>query len=301
VTGFALPDAAVHYPTPWIILASVFCGAALARATRRVRGGGKASETGRDPDAERNRKWTLFALCMSASVIAWLLAVFVPGPERVADPKYVVYYLALSLVLGVAFRFPKTAGIAIAVVAVAACAVGILFSTALLPVRGPADTGVGTVAVYAARDGGMDVEVHLQGVPPGYARLRGDRIAGVVETLVFDDLWPGLGWRRWYRTRGVTAFAITGTGTSARIDWADQPFLVERPSGVAEILYGTFEAWTGRFPGVTVTRSELVAAETARSGGEPGIARELATYALTLHADGSVTVREAGPQATSGK
>jgi len=287
VPGALLSNAATVYPTPWIIAASLLSGAALSSATRRTRGEA-------DPEAAWSRKWVRALLLCSASVAVWLLAVFVPGPEKAASAKYVVFFLAATAVFGLGFRFKKTAGLLLMVGMVVGTAVGYFFSTALQPYSG--ETEIGRVVVYAVRDGAMDVEVRAAGQAPAYARLVGDRVVALVDSIRFDDLWPGLGWRSWYRSEGLTAFALVDRSGKTSVVWHQEPYLFERPSGVPEALYRFFRKHAAAMPGVRIIRSDALGAAAAQSPDSAGFGRveELREYALLLGADGAVATVAVG-------
>jgi hypothetical protein len=272
-----LLDAARSSPTPWIAAAAGLTGAAVAIVTRRT--------VGRDdPEAARTRSWVIFAVLMSGAVAMWLLGVFVPGPVRIAHPKYIVFYLACSTVFAGAFRFPKTAGLLVVLLSIVGVTVGYLFSTALRP----ASVGLelGRVAVYARLDGSMDLEFRSPGRPPLYGRLSGDRLVPVVRSIVFDDLWPGLGSRSWYRLEGITACSASGQGGSSVVVWDSEPVLYERPAGVPELFYAFFEEHAARVPGVRVDRSERAVEEAVRRDSATVLGRvaELREYVVRLRA-----------------
>ena len=270
-----LLEAARSFPTPWIAAAAALTGAAVATVTRRV--------VGRDdPEAARTRSWVIFAVLMSGAVAAWLLGVFVPGPVRIAHPKYVVFYLACSAVFAGGFRFPKTAGLLLVLLSIVGVTVGYLFSTALRPSSGGQE--LGRVVAYSRHDGSMDLEFRSPGRPPLYARLSGDRLVPVVRSIVFDDLWPGLGWRSWYRLEGLTGCSVSGEGGTAVVVWDPDPTLYERPSGVPELFYALFEVRSAAVPGVRVDRSEATVEAAVRkdSATELGRVTELREYVVRL-------------------
>lgn len=285
-----LRDAAMSFPTPWITGAAILTGAAVAAVTRRVAGRD-------DPEGARARSWIVFAICMSGAVAAWLLGVFVPGPTRIAHVKYLFFYLACSAVFAMGFRFPRTAGLFLVIVGIIASTAGYLFSTALLP--SSAGLELGRAASYSRRNGSLDVEFRAPGRPPLYAAVSGDRLVPVVRSIVFDDLWPGLGWRSWYRLEGVTGCSVSGEGGTTAVVWDTDPALYDRPPGVPELFYAFFEVRSAAVPGVRVDRSEATVEAAVRkdSATELGRVTELREYVVRLLGGAGFEVVSAGPQA----
>jgi len=103
-----------------VVLAALFAGAAASRATMRT--GNK-----RDPGKARTRKWVVTCVYLSIAVVIGLVAVFVPGPEKMNDVR-LAWVAAVAVVLAFcALRFKRALGIPVIVVLVAAVLVLGLF------------------------------------------------------------------------------------------------------------------------------------------------------------------------------
>src|SRR5271166_4113346 len=141
-------------PLPWVIAGGLFAGAALSQATQRTRH--KA-----DPERAATRKWILACVLLAAAVIFWLLAVFVPGPARILDPKLA---WVGGIATGVAFfalRFRRALGIPIVVLAIAFVATFGLFLQSIHAFTG--ETEIASVRAISASSDSMRLEIISRG------------------------------------------------------------------------------------------------------------------------------------------
>jgi hypothetical protein len=251
-------------PVLWVALAGLFTGAALASATARTRHRPR-------PERARTRKWVFACLWLSVAVVMGLLAVFVPGPRQIVDPRLAwVGGAAVVVSLG-ALRFKKAVGIAvIALVAVVVIVFG-LFVRSITAFTG--ETEIAAVRVVGAGADAMRLELTPRGGEPVMLTMKGSYFAPIVKVVIFDDLFVFMGARTWYRFEGLTSF-------NADLRQQDSDYRLPRALGISERLWKLFEANEERIPGVKTAQVEMTLKK----------ARELASYGIRVQNDGGVEV-----------
>ena len=90
-------------PFFWVTLSAVFFGASLSRTTRRV-------PKSILEERARSVKWTFVTIYLSISIIFGLLAVFIPGPEKILNINLVYLFAVVSVLFFLAFRFKRLFG-----------------------------------------------------------------------------------------------------------------------------------------------------------------------------------------------
>jgi len=271
-------------PVFWLLIASGFAGVAISAATRSA---GRSREPER-VEVYRTRKWTIFSFAMSGVVAAWLLAVFVPGSTRVADAKYLYFFLASSMVLAAAIRFPRTAGLLVFAAALAGASALAILKRAVRPFT--EETEIARLVVYSRRGDVMDAELRSPGRPLEHVRLEGEVVVPLVSIFVFDDLWPFMGWHTWYRLEGVSGAGFADGAGNGRLELQSEPFRYPPPQGLPESLYRWVGEHSDKVPGLKVTRAaegKAAAAAARRIAME-----ELKAYAIRLTAEGWVYLAE---------
>ncbi len=251
-------------PLPWVIAGGLCAGAALSQATRRTRN--KAN-----PERAATRKWILACVLLSAAVIFGLLAVFVPGPSRILDPRLAWAGGIAATVAFFALRFRKALGIPIVVLVIALVVAFGLFLQSIHAFTG--ETEIASVRAISTDSDSMRLEIIPRGSEPVLLTLQGTQFSPVVKVVIFSDLLVFLGAHTWYRFEGMTAFDdnVRQQGTV---------FLFSHPSGISEQLWELFEKYETRIPGVKTAQTELILKK----------AKEFATYGIMVKNDGGVLI-----------
>jgi hypothetical protein len=262
-------------PVPWIALAAVFVGLATSRATVRTR-------QRRNPERARTVKWVFFCISLSLGIVLAVVAVFVSGPEAIADPRLGVMAGIVALLSFCATRFKKALGIPI-VALVIAC--GVLVGLFLQSVRAfTGETTIAAVRVISAGGGTMRLELIPRDSEPVLLTMEGDYFAPIVKVVIFNDFLVFLGAKTWYRFEGMTSFKLVKDDSGYRFRQGSTDFYFHRPAGISEDLWRLFEANEKRIPGVKTVQVEmdLKKPETA--------AQEFSTYNIVVRNNGGVEI-----------
>jgi hypothetical protein len=251
-------------PLPWLIAGGLFAGAALSQATRRTR-------NRKNPERAATRKWVLTCVYLSVAVILGLLAVFVPGPARILDPRFAWAAGGAAALALIALRFKKAAGVPVVVLAIAFLAAVGLFLQSIRSFTG--ETEIASVRAISVDSASMRLELVPRGSPSILLTMKGTQFAPIVKVVIFTDLLVFLGARTWYRFEGMTSF-----NQAARQE--DSDFRFARPAGISELLWKFFEENETRIPGVKTVETDLVLKRP----------REFATYGIMVQNDGGVEV-----------
>ena len=263
-------------PYPWLAVSALFLGAALQRATRRAR----PRYLGDDREKARASKWLFFSLFLSLAVVAALGAVFVPGPTRLAQPRFLYFCTACTVLAFLALRFRRSLGTITLFLILALALTAGLFLRSLTAFTG--ETEIGRVRVLAARGGEMKLEIVAARGEPVIRPLAGSYFAPVVKVVIFDDLYVFFGAKTWYRFEGFTSFALQKTDAGQSFRQQDTDYYFPEPQGVSQRLWELFERNEGRIPGVRSVQVEMDLKK----------ARELATFSLRLQNDGGLQIVE---------
>jgi len=263
-------------PYPWLAVSALFLGAALQRATRRVR----PRHLGDDLARARSSKWLFFSLYLCLAVVAALGAVFVPRPFRLAQPRFLYFYAACTALFFLALRFRKSVGAVTLLLLLALAFTAALFLRSLTGFTG--ETEIGRVRVLAARDGQMNLEIMPARGEPVIRPMTGSYFAPVVKVVIFDDLFVFLGAKSWYRFEGFTSFALQKGDTGKSFRQQDTDYYFPEPQGVSQRLWELYERNEKRLPGVRSVQVEMDLKK----------ARELAAYSLRLQNDGGLQIVE---------
>jgi hypothetical protein len=263
-------------PYPWLAASALFLGAALQRATRRAR----PRYLGDDPQKARTSKWLLFCMFLSLAVVAALGAVFVPGSFKLAQPRFLYFYAACTVLFFLALRFRKSVGAITLLLLLALAFTAALFLRALNGFTG--ETEIGRVHVLAAREGRMQLEITAARGEPVIRPMTGSYFAPVVKVVIFDDLFVFLGAKSWYRFEGLTSFALQKTETGQSFRQQDTDYYFPEPEGVSQRLWELYERNEKHLPGVRSVQVEMDLKK----------ARELASYSLRLQNDGGLQIVE---------
>ncbi len=263
--------AVIASPYSWLFVSALFLGAALQRATRRAR----PRFLGDDPERARTAKWLFFSFFLSLAIVLALGAVFVPGPQRLKEVRLLYFYLASTALFFLAFRFRKSAGLTVVLLAVALAFVMAMFLRSLVAFTG--ETEIGRVRVLSARNDRMKLEIMATHGSPVILPMEGSYFAPVVKVVIFDDLWVFLGARAWYRFEGFSSYSQQKGDPIPR---QETSYSFPQPQGIPERLWQMYESNEGRIPGVKSVQVEM---DLKR-------ARELASYSLRIQNDGGLQI-----------
>jgi hypothetical protein len=251
-------------PLLWVILAGLFVGAALSRATMRTRQ--KAN-----PERARTRKWILVCAWFSFAVVLALLAVFIPGPARIMDPRLAWAAGGAAAVSFCAFRFKKALGIPVAVLLLGIVIVSGLFLQSIHAFTG--ETEIGAIRVINTGTMDMRLELVARGSLPVLLNMKGTYFAPIVKVVIFNDLFVFLGARTWYRFEGLTSF-------DQNLRQQDSDFRFPQPMGLSEKIWTLFERNETRIPGVKTAQIEMILKRAEQFG----------SYRIMVQNDGGVQV-----------
>jgi hypothetical protein len=251
-------------PLPWVIAGGLFAGAALSAATRRTRNRA-------NPERAATRKWILACSYLSVAVIIGLLAVFVPGPNRILDLRLAWAGGIAAAVAFAALRFKKALGIPVVALAIALVVVLALFLQSIHAFTG--ETEIASLRTISVDPASMRLELVPRGGEPVLLTMKGNYFSPIVKVVIFSDLLVFLGAHSWYRFEGMTSF-------DQNLRQQDTDFRFARPSGISERLWKLFEEYETRIPGVKTVQIELIVKK----------AKEFATWAILVQNDGGVEV-----------
>jgi hypothetical protein len=253
-------------PLPWVIAAGLFTGAALSQATRRTRHRA-------NPERAATRKWILACVYLSAAVIIGLLAVFIPGPTRILDPRLAWAGGIAAAVAFFALRFKRAMGIPVVALAIALVVVFGLFLQSIHAFTG--ETEIASLRTISVDSASMRLELVPRGAEPVLLTMKGTYFSPIVKVVIFSDLLVFLGAHTWYRFDGMTSF-------DGNLRQQDTDFRFARPGGISERLWKVFEEYDTKIPGVKTAQIELIVKK----------AKEFATYGVMVQNDGGVEVVE---------
>jgi len=262
-------------PSPWVALTAVFIGAALSRATTRIKGA-------RDPARARTRKWVLVCVYLSLSVIFGLLGVFLPGPEKVVDLRLAYLAGAIAVPAFICMRFKKSIGIP--VVLLLLCVL-VLFSLLLRSLHAfTGETEIAVVRVVAFERNAMRLELIPRDRSPVLLNMEGDYFAPIVKVVIFSDPFVFLGAKTWYRFEGVTSFMLVKEADGYKFRQGNTDFYFPQPQGISESLWRYFERYERRIPGVKTVQVEMDLKHVDAR------VKEFAVYGIRVQNDGGVQI-----------
>jgi len=251
-------------PLPWALLAGLLVGAAVARACARTK-------HRRDPDRARTRKWVVACMLLSLAIVVGLLGVFIPGPSNVVDIR-LAWAAGCAAVVGfAALRFRRAIGIPVLVLLVASAVLFGLFFQSIRAFTG--ETEIASVRVISVAGSSMRLELQPRAREAVLLTMDGVYFAPIVKIVIFDDLLVFFGAKTWYRFEGMTSF-------DANLRQGTSDFRFPQPSGISERLWGIFERYEARIPGVKTVQIEMPSKRAV----------EFATYRIMVQNDGGVEV-----------
>jgi hypothetical protein len=251
-------------PLLWVVLAGLFVGASLSRATMRTRHKG-------NPEHARTRKWILVCVWLSIAVVMGLLAVFIPGPSRILDPRLGWAAGGAAVIAFCALRFKKALGIPVVVLLLVVVIVSGLFLQSIHAFTG--ETEIAEIRVINSGAADMRLELVARGSLPVLLNMKGTYFAPIVKVVIFNDLFVFLGAKTWYRFEGVTSF-------DRNLRQQDSDFRFPQPLGMSEKVWALFERNETRIPGIKTAQIEMVLKRAEQFG----------SYRIMVQNDGGVQI-----------
>jgi hypothetical protein len=269
-------------PHLWLVIAGLFCGAALNRALRPA---AYPRWRSHDPERARTAKWTFFTLYLCLAVVAALGAVFVPGAEKILDLGLLYLFLGSTVFFFLVFRFKKTVGLLALILGIALAGTLLLFLQSLNAFTG--ETEIAQVRVLDVQDERIKVEVLPDRGENAIIWLDGDYFAPVVRVVIFDDYAVFLGAKTWYRFDGIKSYERVRTESGR--DYQEQDsYLFAPPPSITERLWDLLEIYGDRIPVIKSVQVEM----DLKRVHDPGRGRELSVYSLRIQNDGGLQIVE---------
>ncbi len=235
----------LHSPYPWIFAASLFAGAALSALTRRT-------ANKKDPERARERKGFSAALAVALCVIFILCAVFIPGAEKLKDPRVVAFALIVTAVFFIAFRFRKAAGLPLLLLAGVAAIALVLFFRAVTAFTG--ETEIARLDVREVKAGTMNVDFILPGQKAEALALPGTLLGAEVKEIVFHDVFVFFGAKTAYRFVGLKSARVK---PGSEMTQEMRAYELKRPPGISEALYRFVEDNPWVIPGMKTVQRQI--------------------------------------------
>ncbi len=273
----------VSTPYTWFFLSGVFFAAAVSRMTRSPKGSDRH-------DAQKSRKWSLVSLGLFFAVVMAVAGVFIPGADKVQDIRILFLFGGTVCLVFAALRFKKAVGLPLGIALVLASVVGLLFFQSFTSFTG--ETGIATVRVLFANDKRMSLEVMPRNRQSIHVELAGEYFAPVVKIVIFDDLYIFLGSKTWYRFEGITSFSVVQQEEDLRFRQEDTDHYFSHASGISRTLYGFFERYEEKIPGVKSVRVEIDLKRVRQTitEGDSQALRPLERYSIRIQNDGGVQI-----------
>jgi hypothetical protein len=271
----------VSTPFTWIALAGLFFGAAISRVSRPVASYQKRRNRSRRrlrrgvaaAERIRARMWTLFFLGLSASVLAVLSAVFVPGPEKILDPKLPWMFGMSALLAFVMLRFKRSIGIPMLMLL---CVAALFLNIALEPwtfIR--QETTILQFRALAVNQDSLDMELTIPRLSSSksFVHVTGQTVRPGFDTLEFTPYLFFLGGTVAYRNAGLNS------AEGARVPASSTG------NSFPERVTGYFASHTSAIPGVQLRLVDV----------RPVAPFPFEIFSVVLAPDGTYTVKSSRP------
>ncbi|RPJ09748.1 MAG: hypothetical protein EHM28_00620 [Spirochaetaceae bacterium] len=255
-------------PFPWILLSGLFTGAALSRLTRQT-------SNAKDPARARDRKIFWAMLGFSCTVTLLLLAIFVPGPQKILDIRLLYFFTGATALFFFVFRFKKAAGIPFFILAVVAIGSLLLFLQSIMAYTG--ETEIARLSILSRNVDFLSFE--LQDPRGNITKLDmpGTHLGAEVKLIIFDDLAIFLGQKTWYRFVGLKSAEVRkGSEMTTEL----RQYELARPEGISEALYRLVMDNQAAIPGIKTVQVQVTYVE----------AKPLTTYSVMIQNDSGVEV-----------
>jgi len=256
-------------PYPWIFMVSILTGYSLSKLTTSVK---KA----RNPEKAKNRKWVIIYISLSIAIVLALCAIFVPGPEKILDAGLLTFFIIMSPLFFLAFRFKKAVGIAFVSVFVLLIIAILLFIQALVAFTG--ETEIAQVKVISIRDERIKYELIPSQREPVLVEIDGINFAPEVRLIIFDDFLVFFGAKTWYRFEAMQHKDPQKSGETVT---TFNRYPLKTAQGLPEAIYNFVVNNSILFPGIKAIQGQITYPEPVR---------ELTTYSIRVQNDGGVQI-----------
>jgi hypothetical protein len=232
-------------PYPWLFASALFAGGALSSLTRRA-------VRARDPEKARERKGFFAAAAVTLCVVFLLCAVFVPGPEKIRDLAVIPFYLVVTAVFFLAFRFKKAAGLPVLILAGGLAVALFLFFQAVVSFTG--ETEVARIRVTSTAGNAMKFDLIGEDGKSESLEMPGTLLGAEVKEIIFHDVFVFLGAKTAYRFTGLKSARVP-PGSEMTQELRAHEF--KRPAGISESLYRFVESNPSLIPGVKTVQVQI--------------------------------------------
>ncbi|WP_455382279.1 hypothetical protein [Salinispira pacifica] len=279
----------------WISLSGMFFGLSFARLSRLRRKPFHSTGTGArarrrtirrlraGSESYRSRTWVLFFLGLTAACLLALAAVFLPGARGILDSRVPWFFFGSALLFLVAFRFRKSVGIPLLVLAAAVIVLG-FYALSSWSFAGAGDE-ILRFRCLSVGGGSASATVEITvpaDLPPeaAFLSLGGSTVGAFAEVLVFDPAYFFLPGRFAYRNLHLDAVTNAESGapppaaTSGSVE----------AGGLAGYASGLLLSNVDSMPGVELIDSQA----------EPLTLFPLKTYAVRIGSGGRLSVKQVG-------
>jgi len=168
----------ISSPFFWIFLSALFTGAAFSRISI-------ISSRQRNPEHSRKSKWVFVSLYLSAAVLFALLAVFIPGADKIIDYRLVYFFTAVMVLSFLVFRFKLIVGIPIFIILTILLFV-FSFSLSDWSCYQESDE-VASIRALSVGDNQLKIEIQQLDDEIRFISIDGDSFAPVFQILEFPD------------------------------------------------------------------------------------------------------------------
>ena len=263
----------VTNPFLWAFISALFFGAAVSRVTVLP------SRT-RYPERTREWKWVWVAFYFSFSILFALAGFFVSGPRSVSSPGLSQFFFIAAGICFLIFRFKRLIGFPVIVLA------SFLVVSILLFVQSfssfTVEERIAVIRVISVGKEEMSLEVQATGGDSLIVTMKGVAFAPVVEIVSFDDVYIFLGARSYYRFLGMMSFMTDRSTGSSVYRQAQQMVALPGPHGITGKVYGFFERYESKLPGIRAVQTDIVMKKP----------KQFAIYDLLMKADGGLFLSE---------
>jgi hypothetical protein len=255
-------------PVFWLFLSSLFSGAAIGRTTIPLK-------KYKNLDAARNRKWVMICIYLSLAIIMAICAIYIPGPQKIKNINFLLFYCGTTIIFFFAFRFKRAFGLPFFIVFLALLVVILLFIQSITAFTGEVE--ISRLHILAIKNEVMQIEVIPAGKESLFLEMGGTYFAPVVKVIIFDDVLVFLGSKTWYRFIGMSSYRKEkGKETLIQTDIYE----FKQPEGISKGLYAFFEAYEEYIPGLKSVQINVDEKKAKESG----------MYSIRVQNDGGVEI-----------
>ncbi len=261
----------------WVFLSAFFFGAAISRAS-------SIPSRKRNPERDRNVKWSFFSIYLSISILLALAGLFIAGSEEILTIRLLFFFGGVTGVSFFAVRFKKSIGLSLIIVVI------VLFFS--LPVIlqpwtcfNMKQKKIMEFRVLSIKDDIIKLELLFEEESSEVIDLGSSALSVIAGELVFSEHFIFFRKKRLYRLEGFRAYSIEekdGEKVYARKESADYYLsLVGLQGQIIKLLIEK----SSLIPGIAYTRMET----------KPFRPIVIQKYAITIPEEGELKVEPVYP------